>query len=222
MTDLSHIDHLSRVTGPTAHPGNDADPQETREWLDALEAVISHEGPGRAHFLLEELVALGHRTGINMPYSANTEYTNSIPADQQPVTPGDYELEQKIRDYAGKDVDITLIDRKAYLDYIPNIPLEMFEGRDPASTMHMDLIGPLAQFWLIPYLATDEGAMRFAWLLGTGETRGIALIFLLAGALMLVAVLIAFASPPYRLLSRAYAAAPPSEGAAGSGSAELL
>ncbi|MDP2825166.1 MAG: pyruvate dehydrogenase (acetyl-transferring), homodimeric type [Sulfuritalea sp.] len=78
----------------------DADPQETREWLDALEAVIAHEGPERAHFLLEQLIALGHRTGINMPYSANTEYTNSIPADQQPITPGDYELEQKIRDYA--------------------------------------------------------------------------------------------------------------------------
>ena len=79
---------------------SDADPQETREWLDALEAVIAHEGPERAHFLLEQLIALGHQTGINMPYSANTEYTNSIPADQQPVTPGDYELEQKIRDYA--------------------------------------------------------------------------------------------------------------------------
>ncbi|TRZ97993.1 MAG: pyruvate dehydrogenase (acetyl-transferring), homodimeric type [Rhodocyclaceae bacterium] len=78
----------------------DADPQETREWLDALQAVIAHEGPGRAHFLLEQLIALGHQTGINMPYSANTEYTNSIPADQQPVTPGDYEMEQKIRDYA--------------------------------------------------------------------------------------------------------------------------
>jgi len=52
---------------------------------------------------------------------------------------------QKIRDYAGSDVDITVIDRKAYLDYIPNIPLEIFEGRDPASTMHMDLIGPLTK-----------------------------------------------------------------------------
>ena len=79
---------------------SDADPQETREWLDALEAVIAQEGPERAHFLLEQLIALGHQTGINMPYSANTEYTNTIPADQQPVTPGDYELEQKIRDYA--------------------------------------------------------------------------------------------------------------------------
>ncbi|OHC63926.1 MAG: pyruvate dehydrogenase (acetyl-transferring), homodimeric type [Rhodocyclales bacterium GWA2_65_19] len=78
----------------------DADPQETREWLDAMQAVIAHEGPGRAHFLLEQLIALGHQTGINMPYSANTEYINTIPADQQPITPGDYELEQKIRDYA--------------------------------------------------------------------------------------------------------------------------
>ncbi|MCM2307567.1 MAG: pyruvate dehydrogenase (acetyl-transferring), homodimeric type [Sulfuritalea sp.] len=79
---------------------SDADPQETREWLDALEAVIAQEGPERAHFLLEQLIALGHQTGINMPYSANTEYTNTIPADQQPVTPGDYELEQTIRNYA--------------------------------------------------------------------------------------------------------------------------
>ena len=79
---------------------SDADPQETREWLDALEAVIAQEGPERAHFLLEQLIALGHQTGINMPYSANTEYTNTIPPDQQPVTPGDYELEQTIRNYA--------------------------------------------------------------------------------------------------------------------------
>ena len=84
---------------PQAAPA-DADPQETREWLEALQAVIAHEGPERAHFLLEQLIALGHQTGINMPYSANTDYTNTIPADQQPVTPGDYELEQTIRNYA--------------------------------------------------------------------------------------------------------------------------
>ncbi len=86
-------------TAPQLAP-SDADPQETGEWLEALQAVIAREGPERAHFLLEQLIALGHQTGINMPYSATTEYTNSIPADQQPITPGDYELEQKIRDYA--------------------------------------------------------------------------------------------------------------------------
>ncbi|MFZ1469282.1 MAG: FAD-dependent oxidoreductase [Paracoccaceae bacterium] len=52
---------------------------------------------------------------------------------------------QKIRDHAGDRVDITLIDRKAYLDYIPNIPLEIFEGRDPAVTMHMPLVETLAR-----------------------------------------------------------------------------
>ncbi len=79
---------------------SDADPQETREWLEALQAVIAQEGPERAHFLLEQLIAMGHQTGINIPYSATTEYINTIPADQQPVTPGDYEMEQRIRDYA--------------------------------------------------------------------------------------------------------------------------
>lgn len=52
---------------------------------------------------------------------------------------------QKIRDHAGDAVDITVIDRKAYLDYIPNIPLEIFEGRDPAVTMHMPLVETLAR-----------------------------------------------------------------------------
>lgn len=52
---------------------------------------------------------------------------------------------QKIRDHAGDRVDITVIDRKAYLDYIPNIPLEIFEGRDPAVTMHMPLVDTLAR-----------------------------------------------------------------------------
>lgn len=52
---------------------------------------------------------------------------------------------QKIREYAGKRADITVVDRKAYLDYIPNIPLEIFEGRDPAITMHMDLVDALAR-----------------------------------------------------------------------------
>ncbi len=52
---------------------------------------------------------------------------------------------QKIRQYAKDKVDITVIDRKAYLDYIPNIPLEIFEGRDPAVTMHMELVDTLAR-----------------------------------------------------------------------------
>ena len=77
----------------------DTDSQETREWLDALEAVIEQEGPERAHFLIERLVELGRLAGINQPYCANTEYINTIPVDRQVIAPGDYAIENKIRSY---------------------------------------------------------------------------------------------------------------------------
>jgi pyruvate dehydrogenase E1 component len=77
----------------------DADPEETREWLDALDAVIEQAGPERAHFLIERLMERGRRTGINLPYAATTEYVNTIPADRQPLAPGDYALESRIRAY---------------------------------------------------------------------------------------------------------------------------
>ena len=79
--------------------GADGDPQETREWLDALDAVIEQVGPERAHFLIEQLIQLGHRAGINIAYSATTEYINTIPVEQQPKAPGDYEIEHTIRSY---------------------------------------------------------------------------------------------------------------------------
>ncbi|MFE7846206.1 MFS transporter [Microbacterium sp. NPDC057407] len=72
------------------------------------------------------------------------------------------------------------------------------------------LIGPLAQFWLIPYMDSPAGQDSLGWLLGPGEARGIALAFLAASALLLIVVLLAFISKPYRQLSAAYAAAPPS------------
>lgn len=72
------------------------------------------------------------------------------------------------------------------------------------------LIGPLAQFWLIPFMNTQAGQDSLGWLLGPGEARGIALAFVAASAVLLVVVLLAFASKPYRRLSQVYATAPPS------------
>ena len=63
-------------------------PLETREWLDALEAVIEAEGPERAHFLLEALIDEARQIGIDMPFSANTAYVNTIPPDQEERSPG--------------------------------------------------------------------------------------------------------------------------------------
>ncbi len=78
---------------------NDADAQETREWLDALQAVIASEGEERAHYLLERLIEEARQAGIDMPYSANTAYVNTIePADEE-RSPGNLELEGRLRAY---------------------------------------------------------------------------------------------------------------------------
>lgn len=74
------------------------------------------------------------------------------------------------------------------------------------------LIGPLAQFWLIPYMNSDSGKATWGWLLGSGEARGIAAVFVMASLVMLVVVLIAFRTKAYALLSRFYSdSAPPVE-----------
>ena len=77
----------------------DADPQETREWIEALDGVIAQEGADRAHFLIEKVIGQAREAGIDLPYSANTEYINTIPVDQQPKYPGDGDMEIKIHSY---------------------------------------------------------------------------------------------------------------------------
>ena len=66
-------------------------------------------------------------------------------------------------------------------------------------------IGPIAQFWIIPYMNSDAGQNQWSWLLGTGDARGIALIFLATGFIMLVITLLAFSTKSYRILSKFYA-----------------
>lgn len=75
----------------------DIDPQETQEWLEALEAVLAHEGVDRAHFLLESLIEKARRSGAYLPYSANTAYLNTIPPSKEEHSPGNAELEWHIR-----------------------------------------------------------------------------------------------------------------------------
>jgi pyruvate dehydrogenase E1 component len=65
---------------------NDTDALETREWLDALSAVIGADpntGGERAHFLLETLIDHARQAGVDVPFSAKTAYVNTIPADQE-------------------------------------------------------------------------------------------------------------------------------------------
>ena len=77
----------------------DADSQETREWMDALSAVIQAEGPERAHSLLEQLLEHARQSSIDMPFSANTGYVNTIEVDEEERCPGNIEIEERLRAY---------------------------------------------------------------------------------------------------------------------------
>src|SRR4051812_42443399 len=78
---------------------NDPDVLETQEWIDALDAVIEHEGPERAHYLLEKLTEKARRSGAYLPFSATTAYLNTIPAQMEERSPGNAALEERIRAY---------------------------------------------------------------------------------------------------------------------------
>ena len=86
-----------RVFDATLSDQTDADPTETREWLDAFEAVIELEGPERAHFLLESLLERSRRGGTFIPHSPYTAYINTIPPHSEAKSDGDHALEWKIR-----------------------------------------------------------------------------------------------------------------------------
>jgi len=77
----------------------DTDPQETREWRDALAAVVAAEGPERAHALLEALLDEARQHRVDMPFSANTAYVNTIRPEQEARSPGNLELEGRLRAY---------------------------------------------------------------------------------------------------------------------------
>ena len=82
-----------------ATAANDPDAQETREWLDALSAVIDAEGPERAHQLLEQLLEHARQSSIDLPFSANTGYVNTIEPEAEEHSPGNLELEGRLRAY---------------------------------------------------------------------------------------------------------------------------
>lgn len=71
------------------------------------------------------------------------------------------------------------------------------------------LIAPIAEFAIIPWARSDEGAVALEPLLGTGVVRGIALVFLVAGLVMVAASLLAFLTPAYRRISESYATSAP-------------
>lgn len=70
---------------------------ETREWLYSLDYVFEHGGPERVRELLQQLHIRAHKAGVEMPFSANTPYINTIPREKQPPFPGNREIERRIK-----------------------------------------------------------------------------------------------------------------------------
>src|SRR5262245_30645411 len=79
-----------RVTPP------DLDPVETREWLEAFDALVEAEGPDRATFLLKRLLDRARAKRVKLPPVFNTAYKNTVALEDQPQFPGNLEVEQRL------------------------------------------------------------------------------------------------------------------------------
>ena len=77
----------------------DADPEETREWLESIDSVLRAHGAERAHYLLERLIDYTRRSGAYLPFRPNTAYVNTISTNQEQEYPGDRALEKRIKAY---------------------------------------------------------------------------------------------------------------------------
>jgi pyruvate dehydrogenase E1 component len=75
----------------------DLNPQETQEWLEALDEVIDTSGPNRVSYLLDRLVERAATFGVRHTYDVNTPYVNTIPVEEEVPYPGDRQLERRIK-----------------------------------------------------------------------------------------------------------------------------
>src|SRR5438552_16711193 len=85
---------IPREVGDPHDP--DADPFETREWIEALDALIEAEGPERATFLLRRLLQHARTRRVPLPQVLATPYVNTIPLAEQPPYQGNLEIESRI------------------------------------------------------------------------------------------------------------------------------
>jgi pyruvate dehydrogenase E1 component len=92
MTDLSDFS----FSGYWRVRPQDADPLETREWLDAFDTVVDAEGRERATFLLRALLDRARARRVALPPVLNTPYCNTIPLSDQPQYPGNLDIENRI------------------------------------------------------------------------------------------------------------------------------
>ena len=72
-------------------------PDELEEWFESLDDVLIRYGPQRLQELVLNLQERAYLRGVTLPFTINTPYINTIPADQQPTYPGNREIERRIK-----------------------------------------------------------------------------------------------------------------------------
>src|SRR5262245_57542259 len=75
----------------------DPDPQETTEWIEALDDIVEHVGKERAYFLLRKVLKRARQLDLGLGYLVNTPYINTISPEQEPRFPGDETMELRVR-----------------------------------------------------------------------------------------------------------------------------
>ena len=78
---------------------DDIDPVETKEWIESLNDVIENDGPTRASYLLNKIISEAYSAGLVLPDTKTTPYINTIPPELEAKSPGDQNIEKKIRAY---------------------------------------------------------------------------------------------------------------------------
>ncbi|MBI5368910.1 MAG: pyruvate dehydrogenase (acetyl-transferring), homodimeric type [Planctomycetes bacterium] len=79
------------------HQLPDADPSETKEWMESLDALVEHKGRTRGQFVLYKLLKRARMLALGLPPTTQTRYINTISPEQEPPYPGDAKLELRLR-----------------------------------------------------------------------------------------------------------------------------
>jgi pyruvate dehydrogenase E1 component len=96
--ELNPIKQVKKVFAEAASK-DDIDPIETNEWIESLNSVIEGDGSSRASYLLSKVIAQAYKSGLVLPDTRTTPYINTIPPEAETQSPGDQNIEKKIRAY---------------------------------------------------------------------------------------------------------------------------
>jgi len=99
--NINTEESVKKVKKVFAEPASkdDIDPLETNEWIESLNSVIENDGASRASYLLNQVIGQAYKAGLVLPDTRTTPYINTIPTEAEVKSPGDQNIEKKIRAY---------------------------------------------------------------------------------------------------------------------------